>query len=437
MFSSTLHQSAKTLLAASALSVAALTIAAPVISAAMPGSLISMAAQAQEAGYPIIVSAEQFAELADKGAKIVDVRQPAAFEKGHIPGAVNLPWAALNVSERDGIRNEFQDDAVIEEVIAAAGLNNGETLVIYDTTSLPGRAFIALEYAGFKNIHVLDGGVGAFTGTLETGPVEVAASDFKITDKHDMRVDKAYVEARLQSPEAVIVDGRNSDAFVDGHIPGAKSIVASRLLSEDRKVLPEDVINNLLISRGIDKNKEILSYCGSGVAAANNYIALRNLGYTNVRIYDESWDEWSRDPAAGQALALNNYAFTGEDISQNDAQGPHFLSAEQVQELSGNPDVVVLDVRAPSDYAAGQIPGSVNVFWDSTLNDDRVLKNTDELRKLYEEAGVTPDKQIILFTRGGVQLTHSYTVLSLLGFKNVNFFTGKFEGWENGAMRRG
>lgn len=432
-----LRLSAKTLLAASALSVAALTVAVPVIGASTPGSLLSIAAQAQEAGYPIIVNIEQFAELAEKGAKVVDVRQKAAFVEGHIPGAVSLPWTELNVSERDGIRNEFQDDEVIEQIIAAAGLENGETLVIYDNNSLPGRAFIALEYAGFKNIHVLDGGVAAFNGTLENGSVEVAASDFKITDKHDVRVDKAYVESRLQSPEAVVVDGRNSDAFVDGHIPGAKSLVASRLLSEDRKVLPEDVINNLLVSRGIDKEKEILSYCGSGVAAANNYVALRNLGYTNVRIYDESWDEWSRDPAAGQALALNNYAFTGEDVSPDSAEGPLFLTAEQVLELSDNPNVVVLDVRSPSDYSAGQIPGSVNVFWDTTLNDERVLKDVADLRKLYEEAGVTPDKQVILFTRGGVQLSHSYTVLSLLGFKNVNFFTGKFEGWENGAMRRG
>ena len=50
---------------------------------------------------------------------------------------------------------------------------------------------------------------------------------------------------------------------------------------------------------------------------------------------------------------------------------------------------------------------------------------------------MTPDKKVILFTRGGVQLTQSYTVLSLLGFKNIDFFSGKFDGWENGAMKRG
>jgi len=427
------HTIVKRLLAASALSLFVVA-AAPALQQVLPGSHHAEAF-AQTEGYPIIVNEAQFKELAEKGGKIVDSRQPAAFEKGHIPGAVNIPWAKLNVSERDGIRNEFAEDAVFEDVIAAGALKAGDTLLIYDSNSLPGRAFIALEYAGFKNIHVLDGGISGFTGELSTDPVEVAKSDFKLTEKNDVRVDKAYVQSKLKSQDTVIIDGRNSDAFVDGHIPGAKSVVAARLLTEDRKILPQDVINNLLASRGVDKNKEILSYCGSGVAAANNYIALKNLGYTNVRIYDESWDEWSRDPAAGQSLALGNYAFAGADLGNS--EGPKFLTAEQVKELAATPDVVVVDVRSPSDYSAGQIPGSVNVFWDSTLDDNRVLKSTDELRKLYEEVGVTPDKKVVLFTRGGVQLTHSYTVLSLLGFKNVDFFTGKFEGWENGALKRG
>lgn len=97
----------------------------------------------------------------------------------------------------------------------------------------------------------------------------------------------------------------------------------------------------------------------------------------------------------------------------------------------------LIDARSPSDYSAGQIPGSVNVFWDATLDENRVLKKPDDLKKIYAEVGVTPDKKVILFTRGGVQLTHSYTVLSLLGFKNVDFFTGNFEGWENGALKKG
>src|SRR5690606_32231299 len=129
----------RSLLAASALSVFALTVAVPAVSAGAQNSMFSTAAVAQHAGVPILVNADQFAELAEKGAKIVAVRPQAAFEKGHIPGAVNLPWAKLNVSERDGIRNEFQPDDVIEQIVSEAGLENGDTLLIYDNNSLPGR----------------------------------------------------------------------------------------------------------------------------------------------------------------------------------------------------------------------------------------------------------------------------------------------------------
>ncbi len=58
-----------------------------------------------------------------------------------------------------------------------------------------------------------------------------------------------------------------------------------------------------------------------------------------------------------------------------------------------------------------------------------MLLDADALRAKYAEAGVTPDKHVVLFTRGGLQLSHSFTVLTLLGFDKIDFFTGKFEGW--------
>ena len=95
---------------------------------------------------------------------------------------------------------------------------------------------------------------------------------------------------------------------------------------------------------------------------------------------------------------------------------------------------MVLDVRAPADYIVGRIPDSVNVYWNDTLDEKRVLKSRDDLLALYKAKGVTPDKQVIIFTRGGFQAAHSYTVLKLLGYSNVNVFDGKFEGWLNPAF---
>ncbi|HEY8576982.1 MAG TPA: rhodanese-like domain-containing protein [Devosia sp.] len=391
-------------------------------------------AQAQTQSTGIITGQAEFERLIKQGAKLIDVRSPAAYAQGHVAGAINLPWQSLNVSEADGIRNEFASDATFEELLGKAGLSYDDTILIYDTTALPGRAYVAFVYAGFDKVHVLDGGVGAWQGELSTEPVEVAATTFSLERKNDIRVSKDYVAGKVGDPGAVIIDGRNGDAYADGHIPGAQTLPASSLLTPAATLQSEPLLLELLNTAGVSPDREVVSYCGSGVAAANNYLALRNLGYDNVVLYDASWDEWSRDPRSGQQLALANYTFDGTPTART--TGPQFLDEAAVKALASDPNVVVLDVRSPSDYAAGHIPGSVSLFWDQTLDADRVLLPVEDLQKLYADAGVTPDKRVVLFTRGGQQLSHSYTVLSILGFSDVDFFTGKFEGWENGAFKR-
>ena len=400
------------------------------------GAIASVSVAYAETAFPIIVSAPQAKELVAAGAKVVDVRSADAYAKGHVPGAVNLPWQRLNVSESDGIRNEFASDETFKKELGAAGLRYGEKVVIYDTTALPGRAYVAFEYAGLgATTHVLDGGVAAWTDGLSTDAVAVEATEFSLDHKNDIRVDKEYVAKKVGAKGAVIIDGRNEEAFADGHIPGATALPAASLLNKDATLQSEPILTALLSSKGVNPDQEVVSYCGSGVAAANNYLALKNLGYQNVVLYDASWDEWSRDPRSGQQISLANYTFEGTAEASADGT-PKFLDEVQVKALAADPAVVIVDVRSPSDYAAGHIPGSVNVFWNSTVDGDRVLLPAEQLKKLYADAGVTPDKRVVIFTRGGLQLSHSYTVLNLLGYPKVDFFTGKFEGWENGAFKR-
>lgn len=400
-------------------------------------ALSALSVPAWAADFPIIVSDQQAKELVADGVKIIDVRAPSAYAKGHIPGAVNLPWQALNVSENDGIRNEFASDATFEKRLGAAGLSYGDTILIYDTNALPGRAYVAFEYAGLGDkTHVLDGGITAWKGDLTVEETTAKPTAFRLDRKNDIRVDKKYVASKVDAKGAIIIDGRNEDAYQDGHIPGAQSLPAGGLLTKQATLQSEPVLSALLNSKGITQDREVVSYCGSGVAAANNYLALKNLGYKNVVLYDASWDEWSRDPKAGQQVSLANYTFEGSPLKDKPKSGPAFLDEKEVKALASDPNVVIVDVRAPSDYAAGHIPGSVNVYWDSTFGPERVLLPTEKLQALYAAAGVTPEKRVILFTRGGLQLSHTFTVLNLLGYQKVDFFTGKFEGWENGAFKR-
>jgi thiosulfate/3-mercaptopyruvate sulfurtransferase len=399
----------------------ALTIAASAIATTFPTIAASL-----------IVSAPEFQTLSKQsGVKILDIRSKADFDKGHIAGAIHLPWQSLNLSERDGIRNEYSDDADIERALSAAGLNYNDTLLIYGANSLAGRAYTVLEYAGFEKIHVLNGGIGQWQGALSTTAKPVAASNFKLTQKKENRVERADVAQRIGSDKAVIVDGRYLSASEDGAIPSAKLIPVTDFLDEKRvNVRSRESVLAELKAQGITPDKEIISYCGSGAFASSSYLFLKDLGFNNVKFYDKSWDEWSRS-GAPQEIKLENFSYSGNTLATSASLGPKFLDQNAVKQLQKDKNTVVVDVRPYDDFVVGRIPGSVNVYWNDTLTPGRELKNEEELRALFKAQGVTPDKHVIIFARGGLQLSQSYLVLKLLGFDKVDTFSGNWDGWVN------
>jgi thiosulfate/3-mercaptopyruvate sulfurtransferase len=395
----------------------------------------AISAPAEQTSNIILPQAEFEQAAKASGAKIIDARTPAEYAKGHIPGAINLPWVKLNVGEEDGIRNELSSDAELAKQFGLAGLSYDDTVLIYDATTLSGRAYIAFDYAGFKKVHVLDGGIGSWTGALTKEATVAKPTTFALSQKRENRVQKDYVATKVGSSDVVIVDGRVTQAFEDGHIPTAKVFPANEYVGKgtfrrDRKDLLKD-----LAAKGITPDKQVVSYCGSGMAAANAFLVLKDLGFDKLVLYDGSWDDWSRDPKAGQEVSLPNYSLAAFS-SDKSSVGPRLLTEAEVKDLQKKPDVVVLDVRAPADYVVGRIPNSVNVYWNDTLDKDRVVKSRDDLVALYKAKGVTPDKHVVIFTRGGLQATHTFTLLKLLGYQNVDVFAGKWEGWLNPAFTK-
>lgn len=393
-------------------------------------------ARASKLDLPIIVSTAQAQELIARGVKVLDLRSSQDYAAGHIPGAISFPWRALNVREVNGIRNEFASDQVIESAIAGAGLTYNDTLLIYETTALPGRAYLLFEYAGFGGrIHVLDGGIKAWNGELSKSPVSVTTSNFRMTRKSDPRVDLAYVASKIGASDVTIIDGRDESAYADGHIPTARNVPQSLLMTPQGKLKPIDEVMRLFQRAGVDGTKQVISYCGSGVYGANNFLAMRNLGYKNIVFYDPSWDEWSREPNAKQEISLGNYTFGNYTLevapSGTGKTSPRFVDRKELQAAieDNRKTVVILDVRSPADYDWGHIPTSVNVFWNDTVDENRSLLQVEKLRAIYTKAGLSPSKRVIIYARGGFQLAHTYMVLSMLGYRNIDFFSGKFEGW--------
>ena len=115
---------------------------------------------------------------------------------------------------------------------------------------------------------------------------------------------------------------------------------------------------------------------------------------------------------------------------------------EQVRNAIGSRDSVVLDVRTEGEYAGsdaraargGHIPGAVHVEWTDAAAGANVLRSPDELRRMFEAAGVTPDKEVIAHCQLGIRASHTWFVLKhVLGYPNVRNYDGSWQEWGNRA----
>jgi 3-mercaptopyruvate sulfurtransferase SseA len=381
----------------------------------------------------VFIRPAQLKDLLGKpGVKVIDVRGAADYAKGHIPGAISVAWNIMQVPERDGLRNKWADDAALEMVFSQAGLSYDDYVVLYDTgTIAPGIAFAIFTYAGFDKLHVLDGGIGGWDAEINSIPAKPVESKLTLSRKNgNFVVGKDYVAGKIGDPAAQIVEGRSLQAYEDGHIPTAKHVDPAVYVKDGKFLKPRDVIVQDLAKKGVTREKQIVLYCGSGGAASRNFMVLKELGFKNVVLYLNSWDEWSIDPTKVQELGAANFTFSGSVLNGTNSLGPHFFSQSELKSALGQKSVVVLDVRSASDFNIGRIPGSVNVYWNETLDANRNPKSAEDLTALFARKGVTPDKHIVIFTRGGVQLTYMYTLLKLLGYPQLSAYTGRWEGWD-------
>jgi thiosulfate/3-mercaptopyruvate sulfurtransferase len=381
----------------------------------------------------IFISPARLKDLLGKpGVKLIDVRGAADYAKGHISEAINIPWNVIQVPERNGLRNKWADDAVLEKAFAEAGLSYEDQVILYDTgTIAPGIAFAIFTYAGFDRLHVLDGGIAAWDGNRNAAPVKPAESKFTLSrKKDDLVVGKDYVAGKIGDPAARIVEGRSLKAYEDGHIPTAIHIEPASHLKDGKFLKPRDILLQDLAQKGVTPEKQIILYCGSGGAASRNFMVLKELGFKNVFIYLNSWDEWSIDPTKGQELGAANFTFSGNILNQKNSLGPRFFGQGELKSALDRKSVLVLDVRSAPDFNIGRIPGSVNIYWNDTLDANRNPKSAEDLAALFAGKGVTPDKHIVIFTRGGIQLTYMYALLKLLGFPQVSAYNGRWDGWE-------
>lgn len=273
---------------------------------------------------PLVSAGELFGRLraGDPDLVVVDVRcslKDAAwgrnrYREGHIPGAVFCDTDTELSAEKTGSngRHPLPSPQRLAEVFGSLGIGPGSQVAAYDDVSgmFAARLWWSLRYLGHDAAAVLDGGLAAWTaagGGLESGERTRAAVHFEARPRPGMAVDVAAVESGLRSRRHLLLDARERPRYlgetepidpVAGRIPGARNHPWQANLGKDGQFLPATALarrfGEVLAGSG---ERPLVCYCGSGITAAVNALALEVAGVSPVAVYSGSWSEWCADPA--------------------------------------------------------------------------------------------------------------------------------------------
>ena len=231
----------------------------------------------------------------------------------HIPGAVYVSLAH-DLSGAPTGHNGRHPLPTIDEMAATfgrLGIDRGRQVVAYDddTGMFASRLWWMLRYAGHDAVAVLDGGWTKWTregrptrGGRESRP----AATFLAAPRESMRTLIDDVQAPSATAGVLLVDARSAERFegrtepidrVPGHIPGAVNHPYRTNLAADGTLLPPDVLREQWrATLGPHAPEATVMYCGSGVSACQNLLAMEHAGLHGTTLYVGSWSEWSSDP---------------------------------------------------------------------------------------------------------------------------------------------
>jgi thiosulfate/3-mercaptopyruvate sulfurtransferase len=248
----------------------------------------------------------------------------------------------------------------------------------------------------------------------------------------------AELQSKVGAANVCIIDVRSAEDFARGHIPGATHFDLFGLSLIDTSEAPLKafmfMIHHVFELRGVSENKQIVFYeNNSGMRAARGLWFLEFFGHPDVKMLDGGFQAWK---AAGAPVTTD--VTPPQAAAFKIAERREVLaSADDVLRSLDKKDVALLDTRSQGEYLGthvraargGTIPGSIHIEWTDNIAPDGKFKSNDELKAMYDKAGITRDKEVVSYCQGGYRAAHSYVALRLLGFPKVRNYIGSWKEW--------
>ncbi|MBM4761142.1 sulfurtransferase [Bacillus sp. B15-48] len=234
-----------------------------------------------------------------------------AYEKDHLPGAVfiDLEKDLSSPVREHGGRHPLPDFEKLADTLGKLGIDQETEVIAYDDQGgmFAARFWWLLKVLGHERVAVLDGGYGSWIKAgLPINKEIPQLSEKQYTPAAQSKwefVTAEQVKEALNQPGLQLIDSREQKRYfgleepidkVAGHIPGAVNFFWKDVLTTDGMWKSEEELQSHFAS--LDPSKETIVYCGSGVSACPNILALNRAGFKNVKLYAGSWSDWISYP---------------------------------------------------------------------------------------------------------------------------------------------
>lgn len=260
------------------------------------------------------------------------------------------------------------------------------------------------------------------------------------SESNSMLVSTAWLAEHLGDRSLVIINIGPRASYDAGHIPGARFLEMSSIAASGQPLTlelpPVDKLKSSFEELGVSDNSRIvICFLANYVSPATRvFFTLDYLGLgKQTSLLDGGFEAWH---AEGRTITTDTSAIKLGKIT------PHprpelVVDAEWVSANLNKPKVAIVDARAPEFYTgasagrmprAGHIPSAVNVPFSSLADDANKLKDSATLKKLFEEAGIKPGKEVVSYCHIGQQASLIYFVAKYLGY-DARLYDGSFEDW--------
>lgn len=248
--------------------------------------------------------------LGDDSLLIIDTSSAENYQKHHIPGAIHLAPSRLQRGEKPA-PGKLPHEADLKALFSEMGLSADKHVIAYDDEGggWAGRLIWTLDVLGHKNYSYLNGGLPAWVN--EGHPTETKANvaqpvDFNVTINTDVIAELEDTIASIDNPNTLVWDARSAKEYTGekvvaargGHIPGAFNIDWLELMDKERnlRLIDLDGLQARLNELGAGKDKQIITHCQTHHRSGLTYLAMKLMGYENIKGYHGSWGEYGNNP---------------------------------------------------------------------------------------------------------------------------------------------